>query len=274
MSIPFVDRSPTTGEVERLRLILSTYQDGSGMLAQQGARTIPGWKDFERSVAVAFGGNAQESKAIFDVLLPDITTPHIFYGLSCKMRATLDKVLNSNRITIELSNSAGKFWQYLRSKRIDQANYRDMPFEVGCAVIELVEQWHQAVSTMSGGRIELARSSYLVLSYNKRGLYQLHQIPLTLPSPRTLKWHFPIVVRKGIGLPANHLRGENDQGILFEWYGESGGQLKYYPTATSAIWQSDLFELEELQIEGDGIVLLRKAEAYFPQLWTKVSNQP
>ena len=38
------------------------------MLAQKDSSTLPGWRDFERSVALAFGGQAQESKAIFDVL--------------------------------------------------------------------------------------------------------------------------------------------------------------------------------------------------------------
>jgi hypothetical protein len=49
----------------------------------------PGWRDFERSVAAAFNGRAQESKAIFDVLLPDPLRKGIYFGLSCKMRDEL-----------------------------------------------------------------------------------------------------------------------------------------------------------------------------------------
>ena len=44
--IPFVDRKPSNAEIERIRLILSTYQDGSGMLAAEGGLTLPGWRDF------------------------------------------------------------------------------------------------------------------------------------------------------------------------------------------------------------------------------------
>ena len=62
-------RTPTKNEVERIRLILSTYQDGSGMLHQKGGSTLPGWRDFERTVAIVFGGEAQENKDIFDVLI-------------------------------------------------------------------------------------------------------------------------------------------------------------------------------------------------------------
>ncbi|MEW6739449.1 MAG: hypothetical protein ACOYU2_00250 [Nitrospirota bacterium] len=69
MQLALVDRPPTT--VEKFRLLLSTYQDGSGMLAQKQGRTLPGWRDFERAVAVAFNGESQENKFIFDVLLTD-----------------------------------------------------------------------------------------------------------------------------------------------------------------------------------------------------------
>ena len=68
MSIPFVDRPPSSTEIEKFRLVLSTYQDGSGMLVRQGF-TLPGWRDFERTVATVFGGVNSESKFIYDVLI-------------------------------------------------------------------------------------------------------------------------------------------------------------------------------------------------------------
>ena len=63
-------KPPTPSEVEKLRLVLSSYQDGTGQLAQSDGSTLPGLRDFERSVALTFGGIAQESKAIFDVVIP------------------------------------------------------------------------------------------------------------------------------------------------------------------------------------------------------------
>jgi hypothetical protein len=55
--------------VEKFRLVLSTYQDGSGQLVSRYGNTLPGWRDFERAVAVTFSWKAQENKFIFDMLL-------------------------------------------------------------------------------------------------------------------------------------------------------------------------------------------------------------
>jgi hypothetical protein len=117
MSLPFVDRPPTPGEAEKIRLLLSTYQDGTGMLTLKDSRgrplpgTFPGWRDFERSVALALTGTASESKEIFDVVLarPGALDSDPKYGLSCKMRSELNRVGRDGRATIEVSNSAGKF---------------------------------------------------------------------------------------------------------------------------------------------------------------------
>ena len=112
MPLAFVHRPPVSQEVEKLRLILSTYQDGTGMSQDKKnkGRTLPGWRDFERAVALAFGGIAPENKAVFDVLLSGPERPGaMYYGLSCKMRGELDRLDRDGRVTIELSNSAKKF---------------------------------------------------------------------------------------------------------------------------------------------------------------------
>lgn len=59
----------TAQDLAKLRLVLSTYQDGTGMLAASNGRTLPGWRDFERAVAGVFAGESQESKYVFDVVL-------------------------------------------------------------------------------------------------------------------------------------------------------------------------------------------------------------
>ncbi len=258
----FVDRPPTEREVERLRLILSTYQDGTGMLQVENGITLPGWRDFERAVALTFNGEAQESKAIFDVLLPDEGKPHVKYGLSRKMRRELNKIERTGRVSLELSNSAGQFWDYLNTKGIDQTTYRDRPSEVGVSLIEVVESWHHAISIKHGGIIDLTKSSYLVLSWNQSRYYQLHQFPLAMPNPYDLHWHFP--TKKG-GDRGRRLAGDDDSSVLFERYGESGGQLKYYPLADTAIWSSAIFQLEPLPDIEYGI--LNRAAAYFPEKW-------
>jgi len=271
MSLGLIDHPPTTQEFEKFRLILSTYQDGTGMLPAKSGRTLPGWRDFERSVALAFNGYAPENKAIFDVRLPDPERPGIVYGISCKMRGELDRVIKKGRVTIELSNSAKKFWVHLQSKEITQTNYKSYPIDVGCSLIELVEQWHFEVNLENGGDIDLSKSCYLVLSWNKEGFYQLHQFELKLPNCRDLDWYFPTYTRKGVEALGNHLNGDDNSGTIFEWYGESGGQLKYYPLAETATWASELFRLEPLPA-GLKHGIIAKAENYFPQLWSQVSD--
>jgi hypothetical protein len=280
---------PNPNQVERLRLLLSTYQDGTGMLIIQ-KRSLPGWRDFERSVALAFGGRAAESKAIFDVVLPNGENPGTFVGLSCKMRSELGRVARDGRVTIEVSNSAGEFWDYLNTLDINQTNYRDYPAQVGAGLLHVVAQWHLAPSTERGGLVELARSSYLVLQWNRTGTYQLFQYAVSLPDPASLRWSFPLpkrgdrAGRRIIGEAATGLlpkRGDRDgrriigeaaTGLLFEWYGESGGQLKYYPFAADAIWSSAPFRLEPLPTTMEYGILV-KAAAYFPEKWAQASEE-
>lgn len=269
MSSIHVDSSipPTVQEIEKLRLILSTYQDGSGMLPASNNMTQPGWRDFERAVAAAFGGKAQESKYIFDVIIPLPEQPDVEYGISCKMRGELNRVTTRDgRITMELSNSAKKFWDYLEKKGLNKSNYRSRAAETGTGLIELVTSWHEAESNLSRGKIDLSKSFYLVLSWNKKGQYQLHQFPLTLTDPNTLTWYFPTT---------NRLCGNDKTGTIFEWYGESGGQLKYYPLASTAIWSSNIFQLEPLPSEDKmkyGILI--RTQEYFPKQWTKACELP
>lgn len=269
--VPLAQRPPSPQEIERLRLLLSTYQDGTGMLAS-GVSTLPGWRDFERAVALAFGGVASENKDIFDVRLPDPERAGVFFGVSCKMRRELPRLDRDGRVTIELSNSARKFWDYLNIKHIDSSNYREYPSNTGKALIELVSQWHQNSSLTQGGNVDLSKSCYLILSWNLNGWYQLHQFAITLPEPDELEWGFPTLAAKsGTQRVARHLRGNDFDGAIFEWYGESGGQLKYYPFAENALWASEKFRLEPIP-PGQEHNVLRKARSYFPSKWQNLSN--
>lgn len=266
--LPFVDRLPTASEIEKIRLILSTFQDGTGM--NEGGKK-PGWRDFERAVAAALGGEAQESKYVFDVLLTDSEKPEIQYGLSCKMGNQLDRVTRQGRAFMELSNSAKKFWDYLHLKGINQTNFKDKPAEVGAALIELVKSWHLQESLLQGGHIDIQKSSYLVLAYNNMGWYQLYQFPLELPDAHQLHWYYPIRTGKQEMIVGN-LRADDSEGMIFEWYGQSGGQLKYYPPVTNSVWSSGRFQLEPLSnnVE-DG--LIAKVKMYFPSQWEQACQE-
>jgi len=272
MKMAFIDRNPTQAEIEKLRLVLSTYQDGSGQLVTKDDKTLPGWRDFERTFAACFGGRAQESKFIFDVLLIDAKRPGIHYGISCKMRRTLSDTFRTGRVTLELSNSSGQFWRALEQHGLNQQNYKDKPNLAGKVLIDVVREWHEAIGFERGGSIDLSKSFYLTLSWNKSGQYQLFKFSLTLSDSDALQWDFPSTENNGETRTGRRLRGKDELGTLFEWYGESGGQLKYYPLVSNALWASDVFRLELLpgeNIEQYGI--LAKARAYFPKQWKSVS---
>lgn len=218
---------PTPAQMEKLRLILSTYQDGTGMLIKDG-KSLPGWRDFERAVAIVFGGKAQESKHVFDVIVP-LQERKSNYGISCN---------------------------------------KDNPTKAGIVLVNSVKHWHNTVSLKD---IDLGKSFYLILEWDGKGkAYQLFQYSLELPDPKTLHWHFPSVSNKdGEEKPALRLVGDDTFGTVFEWYGSSGGQLKYYPLTDVAAWYSDTFQLEPLPNLNDleyGVVA--KAKTYFPVKWS------
>lgn len=261
---------PTPNQVERLRLLLSTYQDGTGMLVIKG-QNLPGWRDFERSVALALGGQAAESKALFDVVVPNEENPPMQIGLSCKMRSELDRIARDGRVTIEVSNSAGEFWDYLNKQGINQTNYKERPANVGAGLLHVVEEWHLEPSTERGGLVELEHSSYFVLQWSRATLtYQLFQFSLELPDPASLTWSFPSPKRAD--KDTRRIVGEAATGLVFEWYGESGGQLKYYPFATDAVWSSAPFRLEPLPTTME-YGIMAKAAGYFPEQWAKVTEE-
>lgn len=272
MSLAFIDRKPTKEEVEKLRLLLSTFQDGTGQLAISAHRSLPLWRDFERSVALAFIGSSPENKGVFDVLIPDPCKPNTSYGLSCKMKDYLDTAHKKGNAYLELTNPAGKFWDELAKYSITSQNYKsgNNPSQTGKIIIDLVKAWHEKEDIRNGGSVDLAKSYYLSLLWSKKNnLYQLFQLDLNLPDPRTLQWHCPSVKRGGKLQQAKHIKGTLNSDILFDWFGESGGQLKYYPLLSTATWYSDPFHLEPLPRNVEKRGLEAKVTSYFPTLWEK-----
>ena len=175
------------------------------------------------------------------------------------MRGTLRNLENSGRVTIELTNASGEFWDAIKARQLTQENYHTAPDLVGETIIRVVESWHEVVGTEQGGTINNTKSFYLVLQWDRRNrTYQLFQFPVDLPEPDSLTWQ----------VLGRRLMGHDKTGTLFEWYGFSGGQLKYYPLAQNALWQSAVFQLEPLPTNLDFSVRY-KAATYFPDLWLK-----
>ncbi len=251
---------PSPVQLERLRLLLSTFQDGTGMLHCADVSTLPGWRDFERSVALAFTGQAQESKSIFDVLLPLADSRKI--GISCKMRQELNQALKQGKVLIELSNSAGKFWDVLSKEGMKSMANITNPEKAGKLIIDLVSSWHSGVEHI----VDLDRSFYFVLQYDKKSAqYKLDQFALTLPKPMSLQWY--LREAKNGNSDSRCLIGQRKGETLIEWYASSGGQLKYYPRVEESVWQSEIFKLEPLPHSELGYGIVQKAQKYFPTLW-------
>lgn len=248
--LPFRDRPLNVDEFEALRLILSTYRDGSGQnVLKRSGESMPGFRDFERALGAVTGGTTTENKGIFDVIVRAKPLP---YGLSAKMaiiRPARDKCS-----FMELSNSAAKFRQSLLDQQI---NWVTEPMLAGPAIIELVTSWHLAESE----GIDVPNSKYVLLAHNARWTgFQLLSFPLTLKEANPkgdIEW-----LHEGAALNG-YIDDEGRRHRLWQFYPNSGGQVKYYPLLRWASWVSELFALE-LPPTGSPSA---RAQEYFPNLW-------
>lgn len=267
----FADRDPTPREFERFRLIFSTYQDGTGMLARPNGTTLPGWRDFERSVAYAFGGRTTENKSIFDVYIPyhgEIEKEERLIGLSCKMRRTLRDVRKKGKVTIEVSNALGTFWNALKAIGISEENIIKFPRKAAEEIFKTIYGWHGAVGVEMGGNVCVEKSYYLVLQWDDKSsppLYQMFLFPLRFPDIGEFVWKCD--GRRLVGKRRSRSGGADD--VVFEWYYFSGGQFKYYPSVKESLWTSSEFVLEPLPKDLE-IGVVNKAKVYFPGKWREV----
>jgi len=169
---------------------------------------------------------------------------------------------------MEISNSAGLFWDRLGELGLTTSNYTEEPEAVGQVLLRAIDDRHAAADVSRGGSVLVDRSSYLVLSWNGQGRYQLHQFPLHLFRAEDLSWSFrpPGAGQKRLDA-SRCLLALDGHGVAVEWYGRSGGQLKYYPLARNAIWCSPVLELEPVPQEVVELGLVGRARSYFPNLW-------
>jgi hypothetical protein len=275
MSLTISSPGFSNQELEKLRLALSIFQDGTGWetiklpkKAGGNRKYYAGYRQFERLVAELLGGVAPENKAIFDVFVP-LPNTESYYGISCKMRSELNKAeKNEGRVYIEMSNASGEFSD--RVKRDVGEDFLDKPNEVGDTLLKVVNNWHQMAANKIGFNVNLKESSFLVLLYNKNLKFKLFQYELELPSANQFTWGFPPSTKKR-EQSTRRLVGYKENSMIFEWYFLSGGQLKYYPLASEAKWTSHVFELEPLPknvVTG----ITARARTYFPKKWNQINK--
>ncbi|MCS3822654.1 hypothetical protein [Salinibacter ruber] len=275
--VPMADRSPTPKEIERFRLLLSVFRDGSGMESGFGS-TLPGWRDFEDAVDAFFGVSTPIDKDIFDVAVPyDRQGKEVMFGVSCKMKKDLDRAYKSHepgnvdnygRVFMELANPAEALRNEFLKRGFTLDNYHDHLDKAGEAAIDLIRGWHNDASIENGGNFALDKSCYLSLLWGEHDgemAYRLYGFEFNLPDPTSLDWISPS--------DYDLIKGcEDDGGVVFSIHPTSGGQIKYYPNVEEADWMSDEFTLapidEEIHTE-----LEAKAEAYFDEHWTYTFKQ-
>lgn len=255
-NVAFRDRPLSPDEFEVLRLVLSTFRDGSGQVPVAGKGTMPGFRDFERSLAAVLKGSAPENKGILDVIVP--VTDGKPFGISCKMTAW--QPLANESSFMELSNSAAKFRNHLLSLQI---NWVTEPMLAGPAVVDLVSTWHTALADEA----DIERSLYGVLAHDRLwNHFRLDCFPLDLKIANPVGGVEWSITRSTDG-KANSLRGHIDLNgrphCLWQFYPNSGGQLKYFPPFAWAKWISDPFVLEIPATSS----LLKRAQLTFPDLW-------
>ena len=249
---PLRDRRPNEDEMTRLQLVLATFKDGSGNTKMPDGSFRADWRQVERSIAEVFGGQTAESKAVFDVdIIPeDGGRP---YGLSIKtsLRKTDDRVL------LELNNSPAKMLKHAVSLGLarqdgQQAVWACTDAEMGYSVIDAVKTWHSECE----GTHDLTGSSYVVMTHDRsKNAFELFWYRLDLGNPRALRW-----TERGravIGLDAAGM-------VRWEFYQDSGGQLKWYPDGNSARWRSGVFTLPN---PPPMRTLTEKAREMFPDAW-------
>lgn len=252
-SLPFRDRPLNANEFEAFRLVLSTYRDGSGQ-NQTNAGSMPGFRDFERGLASIIGGSAAENKGVFDVIRE--VGRNRGYGVSCKMARFAPAAQEA--AFVELSNAAAKFRAHLLSRQI---NWVTEPGLAGPAIIELVTSWHQDdANTLD---LDLQGSKYAVLSRSADWReFQLSCYPLDLYGFNPIgdiEWESTKSRVDGF------VKINNRRHLLWQWYPNSGGQLKWWPPLAWADWATSRFTLEKPPI----VLPTERAREYFPELWPK-----
>lgn len=252
MALVYATRTATDNELELFRSMLSTFRDGSGNEREADGTTRAGWRQIERCVAELLQATGGEDKGIFDVVGRDPTNPRQAYGYSVKSKQlekrSFDALETNGRVYMEIANSPAKFWAELTAAHgVTEQDFRDMKYaqEIGNTLIEVVEKWHRLgkaayEALYPGVTVDIANSCYFCLSYSRAEnpddrRYQIHIFPLEYP--RNIVWRYK---------SSSCLSGYDPLDptcVLVDWYGVSGGQLKYYPRASTARFKSPPFSL-------------------------------
>ncbi|MFN8160902.1 MAG: hypothetical protein U0R52_07660 [Solirubrobacterales bacterium] len=218
---------------------------------------MPDYLAFERSTAFVCGGQTTENKGIFDVLVPSDDPGGLPFGISCKMATAQPR---NRSWFMELSNSAKKFHDAFGAAGVD---WTKNPELAGQLLVDVVESWHDDVRDS----VDVGRSKYLILAHDTAWKqFQIACLDLNLrraDPAADVRW-----ASEGRGATPSSIAGyiEIEDGAdlrLWQFYANSGGQLKYYPPIGWAEWTTPVFELELPPVRD----LRDKVDEYWPGSW-------
>lgn len=253
MSRPFLTRSPSPTELTLLKKFLASYRDGSGNLREPDGSSRAEFRQIERCFAELLHGTTTENKAFYDFVVQSNENGGVAVrGASIKSKEL--EQLNSYpaqqatmRSYLELSNSAAKDWAMCHERGLSEQTFRDgqQANTFGQAIIDrqrIERQTSQVtyLNSIPGANKFFIEDDcvYISLLYSPmvRGerSYLVSSFGAVLPAPAS--WSF-----KGRRLVGK----EADDSVLYEWYGLSGGQLKYYPKIADRLHGTDLFTLAD-----------------------------
>lgn len=264
----------TPNEQERIRLGLSTYQDGTGRATING-HSFPDWKDFEVSVREALeAGPPVNADDALDAITRD-------YGLQLKFYKQLDEMRQGGVARVEEFSTGKPFWEMLKAEGITRENYRQHPQEVGRTLMAYRQSlYEEAARINAGGNLRkedgsleryLANSSIILGLYNEQGEYQLYQYPIER-ADANLQWVFS--TRQN----SEALHGLDSRGNvvsefkIFDW-NPGGGSFHQYFYRQDA--QAHVYEPQTLEpYTGRQAPLIERVNEYFGDQWKAAGGKP
>lgn len=276
----FINRFPDSNDVERLKLLLSTFTDGSG---ENGEGDLPGGFNFERAAAEWLNGiHIPGTKHIYDVVVKEDGKT---YGYSCKMRRTLDDAEGPHGdCTIEVSNAGALFITIAEEHGVTASTLQSADGEtlkkIGERIVGHIDSWHHNAKTKDGSPYErgsimlhLAWSPAKKAKKDKAAQpekFKLFVFDRHIATPQELSeltWSARNATLIG------RRKGKDGEWVrAIEIYIYSGGHVKYYPRAEDAIWNSgEPFNL--MQAPRQKHVLSAKAHGYWPKEWEAAGGE-
>lgn len=267
MERAFFTRAPTEAELLTLSRYLATFRDGSGAEREKDGSTRAGSRQIERCFAELLHGTTTEDKSFYDFVIESNESGGIaIRGASVKSKT---KEINAQsleagkamRAHLEISNSNSKDWALCAKHGLFHKDFGDDEHAetFGRLMLErqIADREQAEAYVVSQGKgvkrtFITKESVFISVLYTKpkartgERQWMVSVFPIKLPQPARWAFRAPKSASRGSRALVGY---DEDGGNLYEWYGLSGSQFKYFPKLTSRLWGSPLFTLPKPVVE-------------------------